>query len=66
MKYYEEDRTIRKCNECKKEMLSGYCIDNGLEYYCSDNCLYKNYTKEQYNDLYENDIAYWTEWEEDQ
>jgi hypothetical protein len=34
----------RQCSECKKGMNSGYIIGNGDEYYCSDECLHKEYT----------------------
>lgn len=46
-------------------MDSGYCIQDGLEYYCSDECLHKHYSEEDYLDMYDCDEAYWTEWEED-
>lgn len=55
---------MRYCTECGKPMLSGYCIHDGLEYYCSDECLGKHYTDEEYMFMYEDDVAYWTEWEE--
>ena len=54
----------RYCDECGKKMNKGYCIDNGCEYYCSDKCLHKHYTEEEYLDLYndgEGD-SYWAEW----
>ena len=56
---------IRTCNECGKEMTEGYCIENGAEYYCSDECLHKNITEEEYLKLYDNGNgdSYWTEWE---
>ena len=56
---------IRTCNECDKEMTEGYCIENGIEYYCSDECLHKNITEEEYLKLYDNGNgdSYWTEWE---
>ncbi len=41
-----------------------YVINDGEEYYC-ENCLSKKYTKEEYNEMYENDEAYWTEWYDD-
>lgn len=62
----EEDCLQEKiCSECGKHMNSGYCIENGLEYYCSDECLHKNYTDEEYEQLYDNGNgdSYWTEWE---
>ena len=54
----------RECSECGKEMNEGYCIDNGLEYYCSDECLHKHYTEEEYEEMYDdgNGDSYWTEW----
>lgn len=55
----------RECSECGKEMNEGYCIENGLEYYCSDECLHKHYTEEEYEEMYDdgNGDSYWTEWE---
>ena len=54
----------RICSECGREMIEGYCIENGLDYYCSDECLHKNMTEEEYLELYndgEGD-SYYTEW----
>lgn len=61
--YFGSDR---KCSECGKTMSEGYCIDNGLEYYCSDDCLHKHYTDEEYKEMYDdgNGDSYWTEWED--
>lgn len=58
-----EDMT-RVCSECGNVMSKGYCIENGAEYYCSDECLHKNYTDEEYNELYDDGMgdSYWTEW----
>ena len=58
----------RKCDKCKNGMNSGYLIGNGDEYYCSDECLNKVYTPEEWQlmaDDEETDEAfnYWTEWE---
>lgn len=56
----------RQCDECGKGMHEGYCIDGGAEYYCSDTCLHKHYTPEQWNEMYDDDgDTYWTTWEED-
>lgn len=48
----EDTVEIRVCDECGKIMVEGYCIDGGMEYYCSDACLNKNYTKEQWLAIY--------------
>ena len=62
---------MRKCSICGEEMSSGYYVEdgylneNGAEYYCSDECLYSVYTEEEYQEMYEEGQAYYTEWEED-
>ena len=65
MKYKIEDLYPRVCSECNKGMSDGYCIDNGDWYYCSEDCLHKNFTPIEwaykYNDG-ESD-SYWPEWE---
>lgn len=63
--YYVEKEEPRTCSECGKDMTEGYCIENGLEYYCSDECLHKHYTDDEYNELYDNGYgdSYYTEWE---
>jgi hypothetical protein len=57
----------RECDECGKGMNEGYCIEAGCEYYCSDACLHKHYTPEEWDELYaEGDgDSYWTTWDED-
>ena len=59
---------MRYCSECGKPMREGYCIDNGLEYYCSDECLHKHYTEEEWLDMYDdgNSDNYWTQWEDEE
>ena len=55
---------IRVCSECGKPMTEGFCIEDGAEYYCSEECLHKNLTEEEYNDLYDDGKgeSYWTSW----
>ena len=53
----------RKCTHCGKKMREGYFVEDD-EYYCTDACLYQHYTAEEYDEMYQNDIAYWTEWED--
>lgn len=56
----------RLCSICSKPMNEGYCIENGMEYYCSDECLHECYTEEDFKEMYDdgNGDSYWTEWEE--
>lgn len=61
--YYVEKEEPRVCSECGKEMTEGYCIENGLEYYCSADCLDKHYSEEEWADLYATGDSYYTEWE---
>lgn len=59
---------MRICNECKKKMNKGYCIENGMEYYCTDECLHKHYTEKEFLEMYcdgEGD-SYYTEWESEE
>ena len=54
----------RCCSECGSPMYEGYCIENGAEYYCSDECLHKHLTEEEYEKLYDEGRgnSYWTSW----
>lgn len=60
--YLIHDKELRVCSECAKPMYQGYCINDGCEYYCCDECLHANYTDEEYNKMYNSDDAYYTEW----
>ena len=57
---------FRICEECEKPMIEGYLVD-GCSTYCSDECLHKHYSEEEFNALYnEGDgDTYWTTWYED-
>ena len=58
---------MRKCNTCEAEMLEGYCVADGEEYFCSDVCLFLDgYTEEQKEIDYNNNVIYWTQWEDEQ
>lgn len=56
----------RICDECGKGMNRGYVIDGGEQYYCSDECLHQNITKEEWVETPNTDDgdSYWTEWED--
>ena len=58
---------MRTCSICGKgPLLSGYCVDDGFSYYCSDKCLFMDFTAEEYLEAYEEDWAYYTEWDENE
>lgn len=62
----EELDCFRICEECGKPMIEGYVVD-GCDTYCSDECLHKHITDEEFNSLYDdgNGDTYWTTWYED-
>jgi len=55
---------FRICTECSNLMCEGYCIEGGVEYYCSDSCLYKNISQQMFTELFNNGDGdtYYTEW----
>ena len=57
------DKNARTCDTCGRAMQKGYVIENGLAYHCSDECLHKCMSEEDYEELYEDGDSYWTEWE---
>lgn len=54
----------RYCDVCGKKMTEGFCIESGETYYCSEECLLKEMTWDEYLELYDNGKgdSYWTEW----
>ena len=57
----------RICNCCDKEIkYEGYVIDDGSTYYCSKKCLHKHISKEDYLEMYEEGLAYYTSFDEDE
>ena len=55
----------RTCAACNTGMDQGFVIDDGAAYYCSEECLHKVMTEEEYMELYDDGegTSYWTEWE---
>lgn len=53
---------MRTCNVCGKPMTDGFCVEDGIEYYCSDECLHKVYTDGEYEKMCVYDEIYWTTW----
>jgi hypothetical protein len=60
-------RYARKCSECGKGMNEGCVIEGGMAYYCSDECLHKHVTPEEFEELYADGDGdtYWTDWEDE-
>lgn len=52
--WWNTDRTCRRCSECGKLMREGYCVDMGVAYYCSKDCLHTDFTDEEWNEECEN------------
>lgn len=54
---------FRVCSECGEPMIEGYCVGGGFAYYCSDECLHKHFTDEEWYEACEEDEdCYWTTW----
>lgn len=55
---------FRICTHCKQLMIKGFVIEDGEEYFCSEEHLHTTYTKEEYEEMYDDGEGntYWTEW----
>ena len=53
---------VRKCDICGKPMIDGYCVGDGEQYYCSSECLAKVFTEYEWEQAYNEDWGYYTEW----
>lgn len=62
MKEVEEDE--RRCSECGKSMKEGFYFESDETQYCSEECLLKVITWEEYLKIHDNGNgdAYWTDW----
>lgn len=60
------DKGERICDNCGKVMHEGYVVNGNsyAEHYCSEECLYKHYSREEYEEMYDDGDgdSYWTEW----
>lgn len=54
------DYDYRICYICEEKMYDGFVVGE-IHHFCSDKCLHEIYTPEEYENLYEEDDAYWTE-----
>lgn len=61
----------RVCAECGRPVFEGFIVGGGEAYYCSEACLYKHYTPQQWKQMCEgaegheedgNDRNYYTDW----
>lgn len=52
------------CSKCGNDMIQGYTVHDGLYHYCSDECLHKDISKEEYLYMYEQGFAFWTTFED--
>jgi hypothetical protein len=48
----EECVETQVCSNCGRPMAKGFVINDGEEYYCSEECLHKRYSKLEYLALY--------------
>ena len=56
---------MRKCEHCKCEINGGHVMyDN--EFYLCEECFNKFYTQEMAKKMYDDDLQYYTEWEENE
>ena len=60
----------RKCDKCGKGMNEGFVYEGGINYYCTEECLYLDFTPQKWGNLlsdFDDDESnnYWTEWEDD-
>lgn len=55
---------FRHCDECGEIMYEGFCVEGGASYYCSEGCLHKHFTPEEWDEMYDdgNGDSYWTQW----
>lgn len=55
---------VRACSICGRAMTEGYCIENGAAYYCSDQCMSEEMTRDEFLELYDDGKgdSYWTSW----
>jgi len=61
--FRDTSKECRRCSVCGRLMQEGYCVDAGWKYYCSDECLHKDFTDEEWEEeCKNNDQSYWTQW----
>ena len=53
----------RNCDTCEKQVNEGFVILDGEEYF-HEGCMSKKYSEAEYNRMYRDGVAYYTEWGE--
>ena len=55
---------LRICDICHRPMIEGYCMDDGMAHYCSDECLHCVYSDEEFQAMYDGGEgnSYWGVW----
>jgi hypothetical protein len=57
---------IRQCSICGSYMFDGYMYNGGEFYFCSDDCLSSEFTKEEWADeVRDNCDSCWTDWNDE-
>lgn len=47
------DLPVRVCTHCENLMISGFVVNEGEEYYCSETCLHTKYSKKEWTKMYD-------------
>lgn len=55
---------LRICSQCGAVMSEGFCIGDGEEYYCTEECRNARYTLAEWEVIYDSGNGYWTTWHE--
>lgn len=56
--YFED--FVRECKECKDLLDQGFLVED-YNWYCTKKCLHKTFTEAEYLEMYEGELAFWTE-----
>lgn len=57
-----DGREFRRCSVCGGFMTEGYLCEGDGSTYCSDECILKEVSEEEYEKLYDDGVMYYTEW----
>lgn len=61
--WWDTDKPCRRCSVCGKLMREGYHCGSTRQYYCSDNCLHRDFSAEEWEkECTDDSQSYYTEW----